>query len=155
MQTYDSDMRTVIYNMSDDQEKKLNEWYKENPYCTHAAWLATLKNIMCNKQEEKDYSFFNSLEGKVFSEKSGNTTKFYVVTGKSSERSGELSVDGWFVDKYAFETLYGKIASLRKDRMNVGPDKCELFKGMKESGVSELEEFIEKILTDLKSGLKS
>lgn len=123
-----------IEELTPEQQKELDNWFFENPYCTHAAWLNMIAKIKNKYDEPKDDGFFDSLANKVMLNDKGITETYYVF--------GEKTNDCYIVNTFSFEIVRGTLMAYRASCIEVTPDDTDIFRNMQESSKQEIKDLV-------------
>ena len=134
-------------NLTPEQQKQLDDWYFENPYCTHAAWLNMAEQIKGEYKETKDDGFFFSLKNKMFFNENGINKKFYVF-GETDEKNAYL------VNTFAFEIVRGFLMGYRASCMLITIDNYDMFRDMEECDSQYMKDFVAKYSNSILSKIK-
>lgn len=123
-----------IEELTPEQQKELDNWFFENPYCTHAAWLNMIAKIKNKYDEPKDDGFFDSLANKVMLNDKGITETYYVFSEKTN--------DHYIVNTFSFEIVRGTLMAYRASCIEVTRDDTDIFRNMQESSKQEIKELV-------------
>lgn len=123
-----------IEELTPEQQKELDNWFFENPYCTHAAWLNMIAKIKNKCGEPEDDGFFDSLADKVMLNDKGLTETYYVFGEKTNGR--------YVVNTFSFEIVRGMLMAYRASCIEVTCDDADFFRNMQESNKQEIKDII-------------
>jgi len=131
------------FDLTKEQQKELDDWFFENPYATHAAWLSMIDKIKNKYVEKNDDGFYDSLKNKVFCSKNGTNVTYYIFGEQDRCMRGS-----YIATTCGFEIVKGLLMGYRMSCIEVNEDDCGMFRNMKESSIRELKELI-KNSTDI------
>lgn len=126
------------FDLTKEQQKELDDWFFENPYATHAAWLATMERIK-HRDNEKNDGFYDSLKNKVFCNKKGWNVTFYIF-GEQDKRMH----DAYVVITHSFDIANNVMMRYHMSCIVVEQEDASRFRHMSESTKGELIEFLNK-----------